>query len=466
MNDVPQAKVVAKSRAWWVWIIPLLAAAFAVVLVATYMVKRGPVITISMSDGAGLKPTHVLRSRGIAVGEVEKVTLADDMSNVVVTVRLDPAARDIARAGSRFWVVRPRVSLTEVGGLETIAGPRYLAVLPGQGRLQTHFVAMDDPPVVDRIDPDGLEIALIADRRGSLRPGAPVLYRQVRVGTVLSVGLASDAASVEMRTYIRPAYTQLVRTDTRFWNVSGIDLDLGITGLSLEIESLQSVVDGGVALATPDEPGETVATGHRFALHRNVDSDWLEWRPVLAVGSDLLPSGATWPDMQRFTVHRHNGPIWSRKRQYKGWGLPTTDGLIGPAALLQLEDGEKPGTIEVAGERFALTDENSAKAGPELACAAVSPGRILVWPMGRVRQLEQPEDCLVVVDPTVPPIAVTAARLKRVPDGWEIAEAVSFDQTMHGAAVLAQRDGQLLGLLLVEKGAGRIATIALPTDPK
>lgn len=415
MSDIPQAKIVnVKSKAWWVWIIPIVAACFAAGLFATYMLKHGPVITIALRDGAGLKPTHVLRSRGIVVGEVEQIRMAKDMASVIVSVRLDPAARDIARAGSRFWVVRPRVSLTGVGGLETIAGPRYLTVLPGRGKLQDHFIALDDAPAVDHIDPDGLEITLIAERRASLRPGAPLLYRQVRIGTLLSVGLAADAASVEMRAYIRPAYTQLIRQDTRFWNASGIDLDLGITGLSLQIDSLQSIIDGGVAMATPDHPAGTVSTGQRFVLYRKAEDEWLQWRPALAVGSDLLPVGAPRPDMQRITVQRRNGPIWARQRQYKAWVLPTADGFVGPANLLQLEEGEEP------------------------------------------------EDCLIIADPTAPPMVVTAARLERSTSGWTIEQAVSFDESMHGAAVLSRRDGKLVGLLLVENGSGAIVALPYP----
>ena len=38
--------------------------------------------------------------------------------------------------------------------------------------------------------------------RSGLRPGAPVLYRQVRIGTVLSVGLTSDGGIFTSKPYI------------------------------------------------------------------------------------------------------------------------------------------------------------------------------------------------------------------------------------------------------------------------
>lgn len=284
---VPVAVVQSPRRLRWVWLIPVAAVIFAVVLVILFVIERGPVITITMAHGHGLKTEDVLRCRGIVAGQVEQVRLTDDLSAVQVKVRLDPTAADVARQGSRFWVVRPQFSLTRVAGLETIAGPNYLAVLPGDGPRRKHFVALEHAPAVESIDPDGLQITLIADRRRSLRFGAPILYRQVRIGTVLKVALAGDGSAVAIEVYVQPDYVHVVRENSRFWNVSGANLDLGIKGLRFEVESLQSILDGGVAVATPDEPGPPVQSGHQFKLHPEADSDWLKWKPDLRIVHEL-----------------------------------------------------------------------------------------------------------------------------------------------------------------------------------
>jgi paraquat-inducible protein B len=291
MTDQPSAQATAPEpllqparQGRWVWLIPLAALAFTAVLFATYMVKRGPVIGITMSHGHGIKAGDLLRCRGIVVGEVEHVRLGAALDGVEAKVRLDSAAAGIAVSGSRFWVVRPRLSLTRVGGMETIAGPRYLAVIPGEGARQKRFAALRTPPSIASLDEGGLQVLLRATERGSLRPGAPVTYRQVHIGTVLSVELSQDATQVHVRAYIEPRYAALVRANSIFWNVSGADLQLGLKGLRFEVESLQALLDGGVALATPDPPGERVANGHEFDLQRDADDDWLEWSPALEVG--------------------------------------------------------------------------------------------------------------------------------------------------------------------------------------
>lgn len=463
-DNPPQATLARVSRSRWVWVIPALAAVFALALVVTYIVKRGPVVRIAMRHGYGIKAGDVLRARGIVVGQVESVGLTGELEGVEVVVRLDPAAKEVARGGSRFWVMRPRVSLSGVAGLETIAGPRYLAVLPGEGERQGRFIALDEPPVVEAMEPDALEVVLTADRRGSLQPGAPVMYRQVAVGTVLSVGLSGDAASVEARAYIRPAYANLIRGNSRFWNASGVGVEASIKGFRFDLESLQSLVEGGVAFATPNDPGSPVNTGHRFDLAAKADDEWLEWRPALAVGSDLLPAGSPRPDMLRVTVNRRTGTIFRSTRQLKGWALPTSDGLIGPADLLQ--PSEQSNQLEVAGQAFDLT-----QAGPESPKVRVlPPDNVLAllqaaikdarpWPTDRIRAMAEPEDCLIIADPIAPPISLPSTRLRRRGNGWDVDPSVSFDEPLHGASVIAQSDGKLIGLLLVERGTGSIAPL-------
>ena len=104
-------------------------------------------------------------------------------------------------------------------------GPRYLAVAPGLGAPQRHFIGLSEPPVVEAVEVGDLEIIVQATQRGGLRRGAPVTYRQVPVGRVMSVGLASDGGAVEARIYIQKAYAPLVRERTRFFSIGGLEAD-------------------------------------------------------------------------------------------------------------------------------------------------------------------------------------------------------------------------------------------------
>ena len=441
------------------WILPVLALVVAAWLGGRAWSQRGVTVTILLDAGHGLKEGDAVRYRGIAVGEVRAVTLDEATGGIRVVAGLRSEADRLARTGSRFWVVRPQLGLSRIAGLETLIGPRYLAVLPGRGTRHRHFVGLNEPPVVESREPGDLEIMLTAPELGSLRRGAPVMYRQVTVGTILSVGLTSDAGSVEARVHVDKAYTQLIRERTEFWDVGGIDATVGLAGVSVRIENLEALLAGGVALATPPEAGEPVRTGHRFALAAAPPDGHLSWQPLAVIGSSLLPAGAPLPRPVRATVAWKQGLLIARQHWREGWVLQTDEGLLGPADLLVPGPRAERETsiLEVAGTVIPLDASPLWSSGG----LAVFEWDLMtpVWPAGRRRQGESPEDCLAIGDPTAAPMPLAAARL--VPDGgaWAVDPAVSVDASWHGAAVVARIDGYLVGILLVEDGTARVALL-------
>lgn len=299
MSDLPQAEIVrggpaarAGGRAVsLLWFVPVLAVGLVGVLFYQAYAQRGPLITINFSNGEGLRAGDPVMFRGVQVGKVRDVALTADMSSVRAQVELKRDAAGLAVEGSRFWVVRPELSLTRVSGLETLLGPRYIEAEPGPAGSPAarSFQGLQSPPrSAGRGLPGaegGLELTLSGARLGSVTPGSPVVYREVRVGSVLAADLSADSRSVDVQVRIDPAYVHLVRDNSRFWNVSGIGLDLGLGGLKLRAGSLESVLAGGIAFATPTRPGATVEPGHRFELAESADDAWLKWTPDLTPGT-------------------------------------------------------------------------------------------------------------------------------------------------------------------------------------
>ena len=454
----PQAVPLPHKRAFLPRLLPLLALALAAWLAWQGWGERGPRIVVKAREGYGIKAGDALRYRGITVGEVRSVRLSEDLSEVRVEMELVPAAAAIARKGSRFWIVRPHLALDGVSGLETIVGARYLSVIPGapEGPSQHEFFALPEPPLLEELEEGGLEIRLEARARDGLLAGAPIRYRGQRVGTVLSVGLASDASHVDVRAWILPPYARLVHTDSVFWETGGIEADLDLLGgLRFELDSLQGLLVGGVAFATPDSSGEAAGMGHSFVLHEEAQDEWREWSPQLPVGHSLLPAGSTLPTPLRVALRWKSGRLWKRQRERFGWSLLLSDGLVGPENLLvPTGDEEHEETLEVAGFELPLQSplasaEGAARLGAPLDESLSS------WPRTRVRTLSEQEDLLLVTDPALPPMALSAARLT---GNLELDPTLSLGDSWHGAAVVARKDGMLVGILLVEDGA-RIAPV-------
>ena len=457
--DVPKAVLKPRRRLSAAWVVPLAALALAGWLGYSAWAGKGLRITVQLDEGHGLKAGDEVRYHGTSVGEVERVELAPGGEGIVVTARLaEPAAR-LARAGSRFWVVRPQLGLGGIEGLETLIGPRYLAFLPGDGGRQRHFLGLAEPPVVDAIEPGDLEIILTTPRRGSLRRGAAVTYRQVRVGTVLSVGLASDGGVVEARVHIEQAYVQLIRSETRFWAAGGLQARVGLSGVTLELETIEQLVSGGVALATPPGAGEVVRTGHRFSLASEPPEDWLQWQPLVVIGNEMLPPGAPAPHPLRARLEVRRGRWIGRDKSVQGWVLQMEAGLLGPADLLrgpEEADRETP-ALEVAGTVHPLEGTPLwSERGLSMIDLQVTEA---FWPRRRTRRPESPEDCVAIADPAAAPLPLAEARLEAGDEGWAVDPAVAVDESWHGASVVSRADGYLVGLLLVADGTARVALL-------
>lgn len=286
----PTSSLHPTTRLSLAWLVPIAALALALALAWQAYSARGSTIAITFASGAGLQPGDPVTYRSVEVGRVESVSLSPDLRHVIVHARLTPDAAALAREGTQFWIVRPEVSLTRVSGLETLLGPRYIAAEPGDGagKPRYAFTGLDTPPRLPASSSGGgggLDLTLRSPRLGSVSEGSPVSFREMKVGVVTSVALAPDARHITIGVHIDPPFAHLVRTNTRFWNASGIGLDLGLLGgVKLKAESLESILAGGIAFATPTKPGDAVKSGHTFDMDPGMPDDWQKWAP------DLTPS--------------------------------------------------------------------------------------------------------------------------------------------------------------------------------
>lgn len=268
---IPEAELTLQRRLRLslVWIVPLLALVIGAVLVVRATLQTGPSITISFRSAEGLEAGKTeVRFKEVVVGRVIKVSLHPDKQQVLVSVQMDKAGRDINLQGTRFWVVRPRIGAAGVSGLSTLLSGAYIAADPGASEQdERDFVGLDAPPLVLRGEP-GRSFELRADDLGSLDIGWPVYYRRLRVGRVVGYGLAPNGLGVLVQVFIESPHENLVSRQTRFWNASGVDVALNASGLTVNTQSLTSVIAGGIAFAQPADAlsASPAPAGDQFKL--------------------------------------------------------------------------------------------------------------------------------------------------------------------------------------------------------
>jgi paraquat-inducible protein B len=283
LEELPSATLVRKKFQFpVVWVVPVVAALVAGYLVYQRIRQYGASITIIFKDGFGLKQGETpIQYRGVIVGRVTAVELRRDLQAVLVTARLRRPAAGLAKGGSQFWIVRPEASAGNITGLATIlTGPR-IEVRPGTGPPESKFTGLESPP--STAGPEDLKIVLQTDHVGALKSGSPVYYRGLEVGTVQETHISTNANFVEVHAFIQRHYANVVHDGSKFWNASGLDVKFGIfRGAEINVESLRSLLAGGVAFATPDDPKDRPAVdGTVFPLYEEPKKEWLKWAPKI-----------------------------------------------------------------------------------------------------------------------------------------------------------------------------------------
>lgn len=273
---VVRSAVDRRRRLSLIWAIPVVTLLIGAWLAWKTVSERGPLITITFDTAEGLQVTqsHV-RHKEVDMGVVEKIALTPDRRRVQVTVQMNKEARPLLTDKTQFWVVRPRFFAGSISGLSTLVSGSYIDVLPSAegGDLKTDFDGLENPPVMQS-DVPGRTIVLTADRISSLNLGSPIMYRDLEVGEVLGWDIGEMAREITIHAFVRAPFDKYVHDDSRFWNASGASVQLGGNGLQFQVESLRTIVLGGIAFETPASASNTAESepNHQFVLYQNKEA--------------------------------------------------------------------------------------------------------------------------------------------------------------------------------------------------
>ncbi|WP_313686310.1 MlaD family protein, partial [Pantoea sp.] len=267
------------------WLLPIIALLIAAWLLWTNYQERGTIITINFQTADGIVPGRTpIRYQGVEVGTVQGIVLSNDYRSIQIKASIKSDMRDALRDNTQFWLVTPKASLAGVSGLDALVGGNYISMMPGSGNPQEHFTALDTQPKY-RVNTGELLIHLRAPDLGSLNTGSLVYYRKIPVGRVYDYSINSNTDGVTIDVLIERRFINLVKKQSRFWNVSGVDADISLSGAKVKLESLAALVNGAIAFDSPDE-GQQADSDENYQLY----PDLAQSQRGVQVSLDL-PSG-------------------------------------------------------------------------------------------------------------------------------------------------------------------------------
>jgi len=252
-----------------IWIVPVVAVLIgAWMLVYTYK-NQGPTLTLLAGTAEGIIPGKTaIKSRSVDVGKVFSVELSQDLKQVVIKARMNPGSDALLNDESQLWVVKPSVGRGGVTGLNTLLSGAYIELQPGKGSTNKYYYELLDSPPIAPPDAPGVRVYLNSSDATSLSVGDPVLYRGYDVGTVELGEFDTAERSMRYQLFIRAPYDALVTENVRFWQSSGMALDMSAEGVRIEMGSVATLLSGGVTFDVLDgwPVGPQAANNSKFQL--------------------------------------------------------------------------------------------------------------------------------------------------------------------------------------------------------
>lgn len=242
-------------------------------------------IKLTLPASAKIAAKAPIRYQGHQVGEIAQVKLTADLTSLQASAYLyGEYAEHFSRNDTEYHLVDAHISLMGVSAPETLLSGPYVGVIPGKSpQKAAEFKVNAKASSGMNIDADALKFTLQDTNLGSIKAGTPIFYRGINIGQVDAYALSEQGNSVLMQAHIAPEYRHLVNQTSRFWDSSGVKVDVGLfSGAKIEAPSLETILAGGISVATQETTNNSnrLSDGAILPLEHNADESWQTWAPV------------------------------------------------------------------------------------------------------------------------------------------------------------------------------------------
>ncbi len=274
-NGVVKPKVKESKKVSFVWLIPLIIFCVLGWIAYEAYTKKGTNIVVTFKNAEGLKKNVTpLEYNGIQLGKVTDISINEDLKRVDINILVDSeVAHYVANENSRFWVKKPRVTLTKVSGLSTLLSGYKIELSPKKifneedledFEKKVNFIGLDSKPN-DDFSTQGYFATLVSSGENSVEIGTPIFYNNFQIGEITSKDLKND--DLVFKAYIYDKYNKFVNQSSKFILKKALKLSYGPAGLDVKLGSVYSAIVGGITVITPDKNASAIQKDEEYTLY-------------------------------------------------------------------------------------------------------------------------------------------------------------------------------------------------------
>ncbi|MEZ8187523.1 MlaD family protein, partial [Shewanella sp. 5S214] len=225
--------------------------------------------SLTATDNDGVNEGTSIIYRGIAIGEIEKVSLTD--TGVQFSARVEHQYQGLITSDSQFWLSGADLSLKGIKNLSRLVTGSVINVLPGtqaSDKAMQFELASEAPDLLTQAK---LKLTVVANTHTGVSNGAQVRYKQLPIGQITSINLSKDFSTVEYQIEILPEFKNLLTKGSFFIPESALAVDASLAGIKVKTRDVTTMLEGAISLI-PSNSATLIAPNSTLPLHESIES--------------------------------------------------------------------------------------------------------------------------------------------------------------------------------------------------
>lgn len=294
-----------------------------------------PVLSLNLltENASGLNSGDSITYQGIKIGKISHLDFSDNGQFVDVSVNINYPYQYLINKDSEFYLLsglKIKASLNQVNiqtqPLENIVsggiGLYNATPISKQAKASKFdhrqqfrlYPSKEMAKLGKNVFSKSLIISLLSKDLPSVSEGSPVYYHKFPIGEVTSFAI-DDSSLIRTELKIKSEYKHLIKDNSVFWNVSGFDINAGLSGIKIKAESLLAIASGGIAVDTSDTDIDNRYTNGSYKLFDNFQQATQKPKVItiifdqsydLQVGSKLKIKGLVIGEIKTLTLDNKN----------------------------------------------------------------------------------------------------------------------------------------------------------------
>ena len=226
--------------------------------------------SLTATDNDGVNEGTSIIYRGIAIGEIEKVSLTD--TGVQFSARVEHQYQGLITSDSQFWLSGADLSLKGIKNLSRLVTGSVINVLPGtqaSDKAMQFELASEAPDLLTQAK---LKLTVVANTHTGVSNGAQVRYKQLPIGQITSINLSKDFSTVEYQIEILPEFKNLLTKGSFFIPESALAVDASLAGIKVKTRDVTTMLEGAISLI-PSNSATLIAPNSTLPLHESIESE-------------------------------------------------------------------------------------------------------------------------------------------------------------------------------------------------